>query len=386
MAGVIEASEDGAFDMASIAVPEELKKLCSTCSTSQPRSAFSGKQWKAKAAQRRCTQCIDNEAADAYAAADPAVIRAKNEYLRALEELVAVEAARPELREFARVTSEMIVQMTRAALEWEERNPFEYDDGSPDPLLRALRELRAAPEKLRVDPKTLARCRLRRRDEEAVVIEAGFVGGGRTDRADLEPAQTIVLSRFGLEEVDHDSAGPPQAWKGRMILDHGYARPDADLVALLRVTSARREVVTIFLDGDISVPPPPGRRGPEYEFYAEWDPHDPETSVGVDAVNEMMAAGMLVMSCVGEIVKRCGLDSTPEGRRLAALPPAQKNADIRICLGGIEYAKLWGAHGGSLQVARIMLSKCGDLPDAAPVRPDARTRAAKGLPVVTGEG
>ena len=47
----------------------ELKKLCSTCSTSQPRSAFSGKQWKAKAAQRRCTQCIDNEAADAYAAA-----------------------------------------------------------------------------------------------------------------------------------------------------------------------------------------------------------------------------------------------------------------------------------------------------------------------------
>lgn len=218
------------------------------------------------------------------------------------------------------------------------------------------------------------------------MIEAGFVGGGRTDRADLEPAQTIVLSRFGLEEVDHDSAGPPQAWKGRMILDHGYAQPDADLVALLRVTSARREVVTIFLDGDISVPPPPGRRGPEYEFYAEWDPHDPETSVGVDAVNEMMAAGMLVMSCVGEIVKRCGLDSTPEGRRLAALPPAQKNADIRICLGGIEYAKLWGAHGGSLQVARIMLSKCGDLPDAAPVRPDARTRAAKGLPVVTGEG
>ena len=98
------------------------------------------KQWKLKAAQRRCTQCIDNEAADAYAAADPAVIRAKNEYLRALEELVAVEAARPELREFARVTSEMIVQMTRAALEWEERNPFEYDDGSPDPLLRALRE------------------------------------------------------------------------------------------------------------------------------------------------------------------------------------------------------------------------------------------------------
>ena len=69
MAGVIEASEDGAFDMASIAVPEELKKLCSTCSTSQPRSAFSGKQWKLKAAQRRCTQCIDNEAADAYAAA-----------------------------------------------------------------------------------------------------------------------------------------------------------------------------------------------------------------------------------------------------------------------------------------------------------------------------
>ena len=66
MAGVIEASEDGAFDMASIAVPEELKK-----------------QWKLKAAQRRCTQCIDNEAADAYAAADPAVIRAKNEYLRA---------------------------------------------------------------------------------------------------------------------------------------------------------------------------------------------------------------------------------------------------------------------------------------------------------------
>ena len=62
---------------------------------------------------------------------------------------------------------------------------------------------------------------------EAVVIEAGFVGGGRTDRADLEPAQTIVLSRFGLEEVDHDSAGPPQAWKGRMILDHGYAQPDA---------------------------------------------------------------------------------------------------------------------------------------------------------------
>ena len=122
MAGVIEASEDGAFDMAS------------------------KKQWKLKAAQRRCTQCIDNEAADAYAAADPAVIRAKNEYLRALEELVAVEAARPELREFARVTSEMIVQMTRAALEWEERNPFEYDDGSPDPLLRALRELRAAPE------------------------------------------------------------------------------------------------------------------------------------------------------------------------------------------------------------------------------------------------
>ena len=52
MAGVIEASEDGAFDMASIAVPEELKK-----------------QWKLKAAQRRCTQCIDNEAADAYAAA-----------------------------------------------------------------------------------------------------------------------------------------------------------------------------------------------------------------------------------------------------------------------------------------------------------------------------
>ena len=154
----------------------------------------------------------------------------------------------------------MIVQMTRAALEWEERNPFEYDDGSPDPLLRALRELRAAPEKLRVDPKTLARCRLRRRDEEAVVIEAGFVGGGRTDRADLEPAQTIVLSRFGLEEVDHDSAGPPQAWKGRMILDHGYAQPDADLVALLRVTSARREVVTIFLDGDISVPPPPSSR------------------------------------------------------------------------------------------------------------------------------
>ena len=47
----------------------ELKKLCSTCSTSQPRSAFSGKQWKAKAAQRRCMQCIDNEAADAYAAA-----------------------------------------------------------------------------------------------------------------------------------------------------------------------------------------------------------------------------------------------------------------------------------------------------------------------------
>ena len=38
-----------------------------TC-TSQPRSAFSGKQWKAKAAQRRCTQCIDNEAADARAA------------------------------------------------------------------------------------------------------------------------------------------------------------------------------------------------------------------------------------------------------------------------------------------------------------------------------
>ena len=30
MAGVIEASEDGAFDMASIAVPEELKKLCTS--------------------------------------------------------------------------------------------------------------------------------------------------------------------------------------------------------------------------------------------------------------------------------------------------------------------------------------------------------------------
>ena len=51
---------------------------------------------------------------------------------------------------------------------------------------------------------------------------------------------------------------------------------------------------------------------PRSRFHAEWDPHDPETSVGVDAVNEMMAAGMLVMSCVGEIVKRCGLDSTPE--------------------------------------------------------------------------
>ena len=75
MAGVIEASEDGAFDMASIAVPASSKR-------------------KLKAAQRRCTQCMDNEAADAYAAADPAVIRAKNEYLRALEELVAVEAAR----------------------------------------------------------------------------------------------------------------------------------------------------------------------------------------------------------------------------------------------------------------------------------------------------
>ena len=98
MAGVIEASEDGAFDMASIAVPASSK-------------------WKLKAAQRRCTQCIDNEAADAYAAADPAVIRAKNEYLRALEELVAVEAARPELREFARVTSEM----TQRFLERERR-------------------------------------------------------------------------------------------------------------------------------------------------------------------------------------------------------------------------------------------------------------------------
>ena len=35
----------------------------------QQLKVVSGKQWKAKAAQRRCMQCIDNEAADAYAAA-----------------------------------------------------------------------------------------------------------------------------------------------------------------------------------------------------------------------------------------------------------------------------------------------------------------------------
>ena len=46
----------------------------------------------------------------------------------------------------------MIAQMTRAALEWEERNPLD-DDGSPDPLPRRC-EPRAAP-RLRVDPKTL---------------------------------------------------------------------------------------------------------------------------------------------------------------------------------------------------------------------------------------
>ena len=88
-------------------------------------------------------------------------------------------------------------KMTRAALEWEERNPFEYEDGSPDPLLRALRELRAAHNMLTSVSSEIAQLRMVR----IVELDDNALAELPREITQLRLCEVLTLARNRLEAL-----------------------------------------------------------------------------------------------------------------------------------------------------------------------------------------